>query len=270
MGISLPYVNYGGILSNNDDMERILIEKAEIVGRRAGCRYIELRQRFPLKTDLPQSERKVVSIIPLDGGPEKVFERLHRNVRNKVRKASKCGVTVQSGAEYLGEFYDIYSRNLRDMGTPVLTSKFFDCMVDAFPEHVRVYRATHQGKTIGAKIILIDGDTCYFVWVASIRKHLNYAPVHALNWKAIEDACAAGCRQVDFGRSTAESSHQDFKKYWGVESYTLPWAYQLLNCQTTPGLNKENPKFDLAMALWKKLPVFVSRLIGPPIARRLP
>jgi FemAB-related protein (PEP-CTERM system-associated) len=270
MGISLPYVHYGGIVANNLETEKMLIDKASAFCREKGCRYIELRQRFPLKTKLPVSDRKVLSIIPLQGGHEHVFGILHQNVRNKIRKAKKNGVLVQNGIEYLSEFYDIYARNLRDMGTPVITRRFFECIVNTFPQHVRIYRATRQGKAIGAKIVLIDKNTCYFVGVAAARDNLCYAPVHAMNWAAIQDACMVGCKQVDFGRSTANSTHYVFKKYWGSNTLILPWTYQLLNCDEVPELNKENPRFTLAMALWKKLPVSLTRLIGPPIARRLP
>ena len=270
MGVSLPFVNYGGILSDNIEVEKLLLNEAEAIGRETGCRYIELHQRSPLKSGLPTSQHKVASLIPLQGGADEVFMKLHHNVRNKIRKSKKNGVTVQKGMEYLTDFYHIYSRNLRDLGTPVLTKRFFEHVVDIFPEQAVIYRATRQGKTIGAKITLMDQKTCYFEWSASLRESLKYAPVHAMNWAAIEDACAEGCHQIDFGRSTAESSHQKFKKYWGVESYKMPWAYQLLNCNEIPGLNKENSKFSLPISLWKKLPLSLSRILGPPIARRLP
>jgi FemAB-related protein (PEP-CTERM system-associated) len=270
MGISLPFVNYGGIAADCLEVERLLTDEAETIGRAAGCSYIELRQRYPLKSELPATDRKVVSVIPLQEDPERVFSRLHQNVRNKIRKTQKNGVTVQQGAEYLSEFYRIYSRNLRDLGTPVLTRRFFEAVVETFPHNVRVYLAIRYGKTIGAKVVLVDRDTCYFVWSATIREDLCYAPVHALNWKAIEDACSDGCKRIDFGRSTTESSHHNFKKYWGVESQTLPWVYQLLDCNQIPGLHKENQKFAAAIALWKRLPLFLSRILGPAIARRLP
>ncbi|MBI5055595.1 MAG: FemAB family PEP-CTERM system-associated protein [Nitrospirae bacterium] len=270
MGVSLPYVNYGGILADSVEIERLLIETAETVGRDAGCRYIELRQRFPMRYETPSSNHKVASVISLCGDAEETFKRLHQNVRNKIRKAQKNGVIVQNGAEHLGDFYRVYSRNLRDLGTPVITQRFFECIAETFPEHVRVYRATRQGKTIGAKVVFMDSKTCYFEFSASVRESLCHAPVHAMNWAAIETASAAGCRQVDLGRSTAESAHCNFKKYWGSETHNLSVAYQLLNCDQLPGLNKENPKFSLAIALWKRLPLFISRLLGPPIARCLP
>ena len=270
MGVSLPFVGYGGLVTDGPEAERALTDEAGKLARAAGCSYIELRQLHPLKLEWPTTDRKVATTIPTDGGSEQVFSRLHQNVRNKIRKAAKNGVSVQQGAEVLPEFYAIYARNLRDLGTPVITPRFFEAAIAAFPQHIRVYRALHNGKTIAAKVVVADKDTCHFVWSASIREELCHAPVHAMNWKAIEDACQAGCKRIDLGRSTAESSHQDFKKYWGGESRTLPWAYQLLGRSDIPGLNKESGSFALAIALWKQLPLGFSRILGPPIARCLP
>ncbi len=269
-GISLPFVNYGGILADSREVEKSLIKEAGLIGKQSGCSYIELHQRSPIKSDLPSSQHKVSSVIPLHGGSEEVFKRLHQNVRNKIRKSKKNGVTVQRGKEYLSDFYQVYSQNLRDLGTPVITKRFFEQIIDIFPEQARIYRATREGQTIGAKIVLMDSQTCFFEWSASLKESLRYAPVHAMNWEAIEDACNAGCDYIDFGRSTADSSHQQFKKYWGVESTTMSWSYQLINCNEIPGLQKENPKFSLAIKVWKNMPLFLSRILGPPIARRLP
>lgn len=270
LGVSLPFVGYGGLVTDGPEIERALTDEAAKQARAAGCDSIELRQLHPLKLDWPTTDRKVATTIPTDGGAGQMFSRLHQNVRNKIRKAAKNGVSVQQGAEFLPEFYAIYSRNLRDLGTPVITRRFFEAAVAAFPQQVRVYRALRNGKTLAAKVVVADADTCHFVWSASLREELCHAPVHAMNWKAIEDACEAGCRRIDLGRSTAESSHHDFKKYWGGESRTLPWAYQLLGRTDIPGLNKENGAFSLAIALWKRLPLGVSRMLGPPIARGLP
>lgn len=270
MGVSLPFVGYGGLVADTPEAERALADEAEKRARAAGCSYIELRQLHPLKLDWPTTDRKVTTTIPTDGGADQVFSRLHQNVRNKIRKAAKNGVTVQQGPEHLPEFYAIYSRNLRDLGTPVITPRFFEAALAAFPQHIRVYRAVRAGKTIAAKMVVADAATCHFVWSASLREELNHAPVQAMNWRAIEDACVAGCRCIDLGRSTAESSHHDFKKYWGGESRTLPWAYQLLDRAELPGLNKESGSFALAIALWKRLPLGLSRILGPPIARCLP
>lgn len=270
LGVSLPFVGYGGMVSDRPEAEQALAEEAARRAGGAGCRTIELRQRRPLKLDWPTTDRKVATAISTEGGAAQVMARLHQNVRNKIRKAEKAGVSVQQGPEHLPEFYDIYSRNLRDLGTPVLTRRFFEAALEAFPRHLRIYRAVRQGKTIAAKVVAMDERTCYFTWSASLREELCHAPVHAMNWRAIEDACAAGCTHVDLGRSTAGTSHQDFKKYWGGESWTLPWASQVLGGTDIPAMHKEDSRFSLAITLWKHLPLRMSRWLGPPIARCLP
>lgn len=270
MGVSLPFVSYGGLAANSPEAEQALGEAAAPIARAAGCTSIELRQLYPVKSAWPTTDRKVTTEISTEGGTNAVFARLHQNVRNKIRKAEKNGVTVQQGLEFLPEFYAIYSRNLRDLGTPVLTRRFFEAVREAFPSQTRIYRAVRKGTTLAAKMVIRDSRACHFVWSASRREALRYAPVQAMNWRAIEEACEAGCARIDLGRSTAESSHFDFKKYWGGVSRPLPWAYQLLDQTEIPGLHKENPKFALAIALWKRLPLGLSQILGPPIARGLP
>jgi FemAB-related protein (PEP-CTERM system-associated) len=270
MGSSLPFVGYGGMVSDGPEAEQALADEAARLAVAAGCRTIELRQRHPLKIDWPTTDRKVATAISIEGGAEQVMARLHQNVRNKIRKAAKEGVTVLAGPEGLSDFYAIYSRNLRDLGTPVISRRFFEAALEQLPDNLKVYRAVRNGKTIAAKIVAVDRRTCCFTWSASLREELVHAPVHAMNWRAIVDACEAGCAWVDMGRSTAGTSHQEFKKYWGGDSWTLPWAYQLLNGAELPGLHKEDRRFSLAIALWKRMPLGLSRLLGPPLARNLP
>ncbi|MCZ7582458.1 MAG: GNAT family N-acetyltransferase [Deltaproteobacteria bacterium] len=217
MAVSMPFLNIGGVAADTAEAETALIGAATASATAFGCEYIEFRQRHALAGELPISDRKVTSEISLDGGSEAVFARLHQNVRNKVRKAGKEGVAVASGHEHLDEFYSVYARNVRDLGTPVLPRRFFEEIVRVFPGETRVYRATREGRTVGVKMFFIDPPAAWFVWAATPREHHRFAPVQALNWRAIEEACGAGCAFVDFGRSTAESSHQNFKKILGCD-----------------------------------------------------
>ena len=49
-----------------------------------------------------------------------MWEVIDRKVRNQIRKAEKSALTVErGGAELVGEFYTVFTRNMRDLGTPV-------------------------------------------------------------------------------------------------------------------------------------------------------
>jgi FemAB-related protein (PEP-CTERM system-associated) len=270
---SMPFVNYGGVAAASEHAARALLERAASVGRQRGCGYVEFRHRRlqPGATELPTSLRKVTSILDLTPGTEDIWTgSLHQNVRNKIRKAGKKDVTIGSGPDHFDAFYDVFAIGQREHGTPVLPKRFFTEVVRAFGEQVNVYAAYREGRPIGGKLTIDHGDTRYFIWSASPRAANAFAPVPAMNWRAIEDAAAKGLRRIDFGRSTAGSSSEHFKKYWGVETEQLYWQYHLLARDEMPGLNPANPKFEQAIAIWRRLPLWVTRVVGPWLSRQLP
>ncbi|MDP8223578.1 MAG: FemAB family PEP-CTERM system-associated protein [Candidatus Lernaella stagnicola] len=273
MAVSMPFLNYGGVVAAQEEAAEALMRRAREVAERYGCNYVEYRHRHlpPGTEDLPTNTFKVTSILDLSGGVERVWkEALHQNVRNKVRKAAKNDVVVRRGVEHLDAFYRVFAVGQRNHGTPVLPRRFFAKIVEQFGDAAHVYAAYHGAEAIGGKLTIDFGSTRYFIWSASRREANRMAPVPAMNWRAIQDAVDIGLQTVDFGRSTQGTSSEKFKKHWGVETQQLYWQYQLIHTEQMPGLNTSNPKFELAIRAWKKLPVWLTTLIGPPLARLLP
>jgi hypothetical protein len=107
-------------------------------------------------------------------------------------------------------------------------------------------------------------------WAASRREFLRFSPNMLLYWEAIAHAARIGVREFCFGRSTADSGPHRFKKQWRAAPTRLRWEYLLAPGQKLPGLHPGNPKYRLAVAAWQKLPVTLTRVLGPPIVRHLP
>ena len=272
MGVSMPFHESGGILADDHGTGKALFDSARSLSREQGLDYLELRHLRPLSLpELRTANRKIIAALSLKGGAEEVFrKRFHQNVRNKIRKAERKGVSVRKGPDLLDSFYRVFSRNLRDLGTPVLGKRFFTETLTAFRKDAGIYVAVRSNRPIGAKLVLTFRDTMYFIWAGSIRSELDSAPVHAANWEAIRDACGQGLSFVNFGSSNIGSNHHSFKKYWGTETRPLHWQYYLNGGEKLPELHPENPKFALARSAWKRMPVFLSRLLGPPLAKNLP
>ena len=76
-----------------------------------------------------------------------------------------------------------------------------------------------------------------------------------------------GCDSFDFGRSKVGTGAAAFKKNWGFEG--RPLVYASRSVHGPRALNPLNPKYALMIALWKRLPVRVAQIVGPPIARGL-
>jgi hypothetical protein len=91
-----------------------------------------------------------------------------------------------------------------------------------------------------------------------------------LYWHALEFACDRGFREFDFGRSTPHEGTYRFKEQWGAKPYPLNWYYWLPNGREMPQVNPKNPKYRTAIAVWQRLPLSVTRLIGPGIVKYIP
>ena len=268
--VSMPFVSYGGVLADDGDAAWSLYEAASALAAERRAKVLELRNRRALPREVPTDDFKVLGILAVGADPEAVFARVRKQTRTSVRKAEKSGVAVESGPDFLDDFYDVYARNLRDLGTPVLGKPFFRAVRDAFGPDVLFYRARYEGKVIGAKMMFLHGDRRYFAWAAARREARAVEPATLLQWRAIQDACLAGATQVDLGRSNRDSGHADFKRHFGAELVPLYWQYRLGEDGRKPGLHTRNERMGSLIRLWQKLPLRLANRVGPWLAKGLP
>lgn len=265
---SLPFVNYGGVLACSELAAQTLVTAATEIARAHGCGYVELRhlrRQFP---ELPHRQHKVSMHLPLNAG---MWERLDRKVRNQIRKAEKSGLTVdRGGAELVPEFYRVFARNMRDLGTPVYAQRFFDEVVAAFPDRTRVVVVRLQGAAVAGAVTYQTGTRVEVPWASSIRDYNPLCPNHLLYWHAIETAIADGCAVLDFGRSTPNEGTYHFKAQWGATPVPLYWEYVLLTDGELPDHSPKNPKFQIAIEAWKRCPLWLTNAVGPRIVRYIP
>jgi FemAB-related protein (PEP-CTERM system-associated) len=265
---SLPFLNYGGVVSDDAGADQALLDAAAGIARQRRCRHVELRhiaRRFP---GLPCKEHKVTMQLRL--APD-IWNSLDRKVRNQVRKAEKCELTTDhGGAELLADFYTVFSRNMRDLGTPVYSRRFFLEVLDAFPVRTRLHVVRLHGAPIAAGLTYRTRSTVEVPWASSIRDFNTLCPNHLLYWGIIERALEEGCDVLDFGRSTPGEGTYTFKAQWGARAVPLHWEYQLMSDGALPDTSPKNPKFHLAIELWKRLPLAVASIVGPRIVRAIP
>jgi len=77
-------------------------------------------------------------------------------------------------------------------------------------------------------------------------------------------------KYFDFGRSTLGAGTYKFKKQWGALAYAHHWYYVLPEGESKPELNPDNPKYKLVIFLWKLMPVWLTKIIGPHIIKHIP
>jgi FemAB-related protein (PEP-CTERM system-associated) len=269
--VSLPFVNYGGVLAEDEVPARALLERAAALAAEDGLAHVELRHQAARFPELPSKHHKVAMRLPLDADATRAWEALDRKVRNQVRKAEKSDLSVESGgAGLLDDFYSVFARNMRDLGTPVYDRRFFAEVLRQFPDDSRVFLVRHPSGVVAAGISHRYGDTIEVPWASSLKEYRTLAPNNLLYWHIIQFAIENGARVFDFGRSTPNEGTYKFKEQWGAKPSPVCWEYRLLTRDSLPDQSPRNPKFRAAIALWKRLPLPVTTFLGPRLVRSIP
>lgn len=268
--VSMPYFNYGGSLTENSAVSQLLMDAAAERARELGCSHIEFRDTEP-RESWPARTDKVIMELPLPANAAALWSAFSPKLRAQIRKPQKEGAEfVRGGSELLPEFYVVFARNMRDLGTPVYSKSFFKAILDAFPKHASIALVRYKHRAVAAGFLLGYRDRIEIPWASSLREFNPLGVNMLLYAETLKMAVEDGNRTFDFGRSSIDSGTYKFKKQWGASERQLYWHYWLTGGKQLPQLNPGNPKYQLAISLWRRLPLFVANRFGPKIVRNLP
>jgi FemAB-related protein (PEP-CTERM system-associated) len=268
--VSLPFFNYGGVVADDDAAQAALLERAIALTGGEGASHLELRMTRPLSSDWVTKTNKVGLFLGLPDDPVELWDGFKAKLRSQIRRPEREGMTVRfGGAELLDDFYRVFSRNMRDLGTPVYDKSLFATILDAVPES-RIAVVDYQGMAVAAGFLIGHRGRLEIPWASTIRDFNRLAPNMLLYWKVLEWACQNGYQEFDFGRSTEGAGTYRFKRQWGAEPRPFYWCYWLADGGDLPEINPNNPKYKWPIVVWKKLPLCVTERVGPAIVRNLP
>lgn len=266
--ISTPFCVYGGVVASDPDSEAQLTQAAMALVDELQADYLELRDRelrhaaWAVK-DLYVSFRK-----PIDPDHDKNLKAIPRKQRAMVRKGIAMGLQAHHGGS-LAEFYRVYAESVRNLGTPVLSRNHYARLQQTFGDDCEITVVTHQGQAVAAVMSFYFRDEVHPYYGGSIARGRDLAANDFMYWAVMQRAVERGARVFDFGRSKQDTGSYHFKKHWGFEPRSLPYAYHLGRAQTVPNISPTNRKYALFIKAWQHLPLPVSRVLGPWLARDL-
>ena len=269
--VSMPYVNYGGAVGTDASVERALVTRACELATDIGTTHIEFRDTSPWRGDWCTRTDKVAMILALPRSAEDLWSALGSKVRAQIKRPQREGAEVErGGGELLEEFYAVFARNMRDLGTPVYAKEFFGAILDAFPGSSAIVLTRLKGKPVAAGFLLGFRKRLEIPWASSLREYNRMGVNMLLYWEALKHAIETGYDAFDFGRSSENSGTYRFKRQWGAEPEQLYWHYWLRQGTSLPALTPTNPKYRLAVRAWQRLPLFLANRIGRSIVKNLP
>ncbi|HEU5209435.1 MAG TPA: FemAB family XrtA/PEP-CTERM system-associated protein [Longimicrobiales bacterium] len=262
--ISVPYLNDGGPLGEPDAV-RLLIDAALGLAHRRSA-ALELRCRHA-PVGHRAEPRKVTVLLDLPTDSEALWNALPSKLRSQVRRPQKAGMTARFGPAELPAFYDVWSRNMRDLGTPVLPRRFFAAAAATFPDEFLVGCVYRGDVPVAAGAGFLFRGEFEITWASSLREHNRDAPNMLLYWSFMEHVIERGAEVFNFGRCTPGEGTHRFKLQWGGESVPLHWVVAPEEASSDAGPGRIT---RLGSSAWQRLPVRVANAIGPIVARQLP
>ncbi|WP_198411241.1 FemAB family XrtA/PEP-CTERM system-associated protein [Marinimicrobium alkaliphilum] len=268
--VSVPYFNYGGLLAEYGTIASALIAHLQQVVVDERLEHIEIRT-MQAGLPLPGVTKKVSMVLALPDSAEALDTQLGAKVRAQCKKAdaARPGICF-GGLELLDDFYRVFAHNMRDLGTPVYTKRWFSEILQRDELNARLVVVYVDARPVSAGFLMGHNGMLEIPWASTLRR-ANTLDTNMWMYRRILDyAVEQGYDFFDFGRSTRDAGTYRFKKQWGAEPHEHHWYYILPEGGELPGLNPDNPKFKLMIAVWQRLPVWVSRWLGPPIVKHIP
>jgi len=270
--VSLPYLNYGGVLADDGTVAALLIDRAVELAESLGVRYLELRNELAVEHLALRHclNTKVHMRLPLPANTEILWKRLDAKVRNQVRKGQKSGLGVAwGGRESMDDFFAVFSRNMRDLGTPTYGKRLFSSILERFPDRAEFCVVRAGSKPVAAALLLHGWGVSEVPSASSLRQYNHTCANMLLYWHLLERAVQRQQTVFDFGRSSRDGPTYRFKEQWGATEVEAPWQY-CVRKGSIGDMRPENPHYRRLIRLWQRLPVSLTRLIGPRIVRGIP
>jgi len=265
--ISTAFCVQGGPLARDDGTRAVLERHAIELAEHVDADYIELRgthtpgDQWHRRADLYVSFRR-----PIDQDLEKAMLAIPRKQRAMIRKGAKLGLQGEIDHE-VDRFYDVYATSQRNLGTPVLAKRYFQSLKDVFAEDCEITTITGNGRPVSSVLSFYFRDTVLPYYGGGTLHARAVAANDFMYWEVMRRAHTRHSLWFDFGRSKVNTGSFAFKKNWGFEPVPLTYSYYLRHLRHLPDINPTNPKYQTFIWLWKRLPVPVSKVIGPVIAR---
>lgn len=269
--ISQAFSSYGGPLSNSAEARDALFNYAVELATELKCSSIEFRNIQPLPYSLERRVGKICMHLTLASDPEEIWKSFKPKVRNQVRKAEKSSIVVTDGRfDLLDDFYRVYTTRMHQLGTPAYPRVLMYNILRAFPNNSRIFTVQLGELTVGAGFTVCFNGFVEIPWAATLVEYNTLCPNNLLYWSVIKHYCLAGAKFFDFGRCTVDGPTHRFKKQWGSDTVDLNYQYWVRPDYQLSILSPDNPEYKRRVEVWKRLPLWLTRLLGPFIGAKLP
>jgi FemAB-related protein (PEP-CTERM system-associated) len=269
-----PFGSYGGFAYADETSRDLLLAEACRLAAELKVEYTNLR--FEAGDQVPPAgwlQHPVYCTYRMDLVPdlEALLASFSSDHRNHIRKSLKKGFTVKFGhLDLLDDAYEALACSMHELGSPYHAKAYLRAMARSLGETLEfAVLYAPDGRLAGAGVFILHGKVATNLHANLLRAYRSDYAGECLYWQVISRYAQRGYQVFDIGRSLIGSGNETFKMKWKPRKQLLAYWYALQPGAELPALNQKNPKFATAIWLWKRLPAFLIRPLGPFLIRGL-
>ena len=260
----------GGLLADDAAVAAALLAPAQEEVARERLAWVELRDQRVEWPGLETNREHLTMVLDLARDPSGQWGAFDAKLRNQIRKGEKAGFERHWGRDGAPAFHRVLLENMRDLGTPIRGASYYRLALELLGEDADLLVPLFAGAPAGAMFTVRHRDVLMDPWASSLRRYFAHCPNQVLYWEALQRAIGQGLARFDFGRSQWDSPTFRFKQQWGAKPVPLHYQYVLGTEPRMPTLAGQKGSLDLAVKLWRKLPLPIAAALGEPAKRRFP
>ncbi|MGZ8287992.1 MAG: FemAB family XrtA/PEP-CTERM system-associated protein [Telluria sp.] len=268
---SLPFCVLGGVAATVDAARPLLDDAADALARQLGVGHLEYRNLTAQHAGDPnwyQKELYVTFRKEISADDETNMNAIPRKQRAMVRKGIKLGLSAEID-QHVDRFFLAYSTSVHRLGTPVFPKSYFKVIKEVFGDECEIRTIVRGDEVIAGVLSFYFRDEVLPYYGGGMPAARECAGNDFMYWNLMQAAAARGVRIFDFGRSKLGTGAFDFKKNWGFEPTPLAYEYRLYGSSELPDNNPLNPKYQLFIKMWRKMPIGLANFLGPYVVRNL-
>ncbi len=282
--ISSPFLDVGGFLGKFD--KGCIDEAISYVTKLEKLKYVEVRMNKSMSgfesckkilkksqfVDNPEKHQLIVDLT----SKEDMWKRFHKHTRNDYRMSKKSGLVLSKidSLKKLNQFYKLYICQMKTFGSPPHSKKYFINLFELGKDSIfSGFNCYKDNAIAGSIIILYYGKNGYVAFNVSNPDFRDCRPNDFLYWNVIKECIKNKLTRLDLGQveldlkfGTRARGLYKFKIKWLGKTYER--NYFRYNPQGVIEISGKS-KLKKLRGIWKLLPLWAIKLVGPKICSEL-
>ena len=267
--ISMPFINYGGILGQNSETINDIVAVCRNIVKSGNYGFVELRHLKSGLDNLPDKsdQKRITFQLDINRPIDDILGGFKKQMRTRIRKSEKQGLTFYQGQERIDDFYNLFAQGQKELGTPVLPKQYFISVFKHLSNHALMMIAYKNDVPIGGKLLIKYKDRVIMTRGCYPNGYKHLLANYYLTWILIQQLALGPYHILDFGRSAPGSGGHLYNSNWGPEEIPIYTDYIIGKPGSIPDLKPESSRYGYASRIWRKLPLPLTKLVGPKLSR---